>query len=96
MGPSLVWNQPEVSLLVSGMHTREQVEENVRLASLPDTSLSVDDFLVLDRALAALHEKDIIPCTQCGFMCPQGIDIPNWLHMVARYFDEHHITDGWH
>lgn len=145
-----VWNQPEVSLLVSGMHTLEQVEENVRLASLPDASLSVEDFLVLARALDALHEKDIIPCTQCGlcscpfgvaikdnftiinadrnfavtalsdknydfmlrgtgmeaslcnncgqcgFMCPLGIDIPNWLHVVARYFDEHHIKDGWH
>ena len=130
------------------MHTLEQVEENVRLASLPDASLSVEDFLVLARALDALHEKDIIPCTQCGlcscpfgvaikdnftiinadrnfavtalsdknydfmlrgtgmeaslcnncgqcgFMCPLGIDIPNWLHVVARYFDEHHIKDG--
>ncbi len=145
-----VWNQPEVSLLVSGMHTIEQVEENARLASMPETSFSMDDLHVLARALASLHEKDVIPCTQCGlcscpygvaikdnftivnanrnfdvialsdknydfmlrgtgmeaslcnncgqcgFMCPQGIDIPTWLQMIAKYFDEHHVKDGWH
>ncbi len=132
------------------MHTIEQVEENARLASMPETSFSMDDLHVLARALASLHEKDVIPCTQCGlcscpygvaikdnftivnanrnfdvialsdknydfmlrgtgmeaslcnncgqcgFMCPQGIDIPTWLQMIAKYFDEHHVKDGWH
>ncbi|MBE0635073.1 aldo/keto reductase, partial [Candidatus Bipolaricaulota bacterium] len=45
-----VWNQPEVSLLLSGMSTMEQVIENVELAGTSGIgSLSEAELLIIDR-----------------------------------------------
>ena len=51
-----VWNQPEVSLLLSGMSTMPQVEENVECAgrSAPG-NLSQDEQDVIARVARGLH-----------------------------------------
>ncbi len=69
-----VWNQPEVSLLLSGMHTMEQVNENLKLADESDIPLTVDELTTISEALKILHENDQIPCTECGLCrCPFGV-----------------------
>ena len=71
-----VWNQPEVSLLLSGMHSMEQLEENLRLADESDIPLTLDELRLIGRVVKILHEKDEIPCTQCNFCkCPYGVAI---------------------
>lgn len=71
-----VWNQPEVSLLISGMHTMEQVEENLRLADESDIPLEREELRTISRVLKILHEKDEIPCTGCGLCsCPFGVSM---------------------
>ncbi len=74
-----VWNQPEVSLLLSGMSAMPQVEENLRVAA--DSCISAlkpADLELIAAARKKLEERTAIPCTRCGYCmpCPNGVDIP--------------------
>ena len=77
-----LWSQPEVSLVLSGMSTMQQVEEN--LASASRSGLGSLTSVEMD--LVALAKKtyegfQLIPCTNCGYCipCPEGVDIPRIL-----------------
>ena len=74
-----IWNQPEVSLALSGMSTMEQVEQNVEYAGRSGAnSLSADEAALIDRARAAYLGRTLVPCTSCGYCmpCPNGVEIP--------------------
>ena len=73
-----VWNQPEVSVVLSGMSTMEQVMENVALAdSARPGILSPEELAVVDRAREAYKGLSPIPCTNCKYCmpCSSGVDI---------------------
>lgn len=71
-----VWSQPEVSVALSGMHDKKQLDENLRLADQADVPLNLDELRTIANALAGLHEKDEIFCTGCDFcQCPYGVAI---------------------
>ncbi|MDE5833489.1 MAG: aldo/keto reductase [Desulfovibrio sp.] len=71
-----VWNQPAVSLALSGMHNMEQLEENLKLADESDIPLTLEELRIIGKTLNILHEKDEIPCSQCDFCeCPYGVAI---------------------
>lgn len=74
-----LWNQPEVSVVLSGMSRMEQVKENVAVADCSGINLQTPEELALyDRVRAKYQELIAIPCTKCGYCmpCPQGVDIP--------------------
>lgn len=75
-----VWNQPEISVALSGMSTMEQVVENVAAAdrSGPGT-LTADELVLIDKAREAYRDSNPIPCTDCKYCmpCPNGVDIPS-------------------
>jgi predicted aldo/keto reductase-like oxidoreductase len=74
-----VWNQPEVSLLLSGMTTMQHVKENVVSAGVSGINTLKDAELDL---IAKVKEKYSelcpIPCTQCKYCmpCPNDVRIP--------------------
>lgn len=71
-----VWDQPEVSLLLSGMGTMEQLNENLAIAELSDVPMTLDERTAMDRVRAILKAKGPIPCTGCGkCSCPKGVGI---------------------
>ncbi len=74
-----VWNQPEVSLLLSGMSAMQQVMENVASAerSAPGT-LTETDLALIGKVRAAYQLLSPIPCTNCKYCmpCPNGVNIP--------------------
>ncbi|MFC1954205.1 aldo/keto reductase [Chloroflexota bacterium] len=74
-----VWNQPEVSLALSGMSKMEHVVENVAAAerSGPGT-LTAEELAVVDRVREAYQGLSPVPCTACGYCmpCPNGVEIP--------------------
>jgi len=88
-----VWNQPEVSVILSGMSTMDQVVENLATAdnSAPG-SMSKDELALVKELEAVYRRRTGIPCTACGYCvpCPQGIDIPG----VIRYYNEGTIYDA--
>ncbi len=74
-----LWDQPEVSTVLSGMSSMAQVEEDTGLAARSRVGC-LDD---AERALyAVVRERyralSLIPCTRCGYCmpCPHGVDIP--------------------
>jgi len=74
-----LWNQPEVSLVLSGMTAMEHVEENLDIAARSGVgSLGAEDLAVIDRVRDAYRKLSPIPCTDCKYCqpCPSGVDIP--------------------
>lgn len=75
-----LWDMPEVSCVLSGMSTMDQVEENCSYMQRAATGMfSDDERAVVDKAKAALDEKAAVPCTGCNYcvdMCPNKIAIP--------------------
>ncbi|GBU21596.1 aldo/keto reductase [Fibrobacteres bacterium R8-0-B4] len=75
-----IWNHKEVTLLLSGMSTQAQLDENIALAehiAAPDF-LSERELGVVDSVIKIVNESNRIPCTGCGYCipCPVGVNIP--------------------
>ena len=84
-----VWDQPEVSLVLSGMGAIEQVEQNLRTASTaPAGGLTTDERALVDAAEAAYRGETRIDCTACRYCmpCPSGVDIPRNFAQYNLYF----------
>lgn len=74
-----LWNQPEISLILSGMSTLQQVEENVASAERSRmNSFSAEELALVDQARTTYQSLMPIPCTACEYClpCPQGVAIP--------------------
>jgi len=73
-----VWNQPEVSVVLSGMSTMEQVMENVAIADRARPGiLTAEELARVDRAREAYKGLAPIPCTNCRYCmpCSSGVEI---------------------
>ena len=74
-----VWNQPEVSLALSGMSTLEQVRQNIAIAGRAGVgTLTPAELELLARVRDEYQRLSPIACTQCGYClpCPSGVNIP--------------------
>ena len=86
-----LWNQPEVTCVLSGMNSLDMVEENCRVASEAQVGdLGDDDFVVLERVKEAIHQSVRVGCTGCGYCmpCPQGVDIPALFRCYNHMYTE--------
>ena len=74
-----LWNQPEVSLVLSGMSTLEQVDENIRSASVCARGvLNSAEVELVAKVRDIINGLGPIPCTRCEYClpCPNGVNIP--------------------
>jgi uncharacterized protein len=74
-----LWNQPEVSLVLSGMSTMQQVEENLASASRSGvSSLNAEDEAVVDKVRQTFNQLCLVACTSCQYCqpCPNDVNIP--------------------
>ncbi len=88
-----VWSVPEVSFVLSGMTTMEQVEENLVAAGRSRPGLlTTEELELVARVRDVYRELSPIPCTACRYCmpCPQGVDIPEVLRL---YNDAHMFGD---
>ena len=86
-----LWNQEEVTVVLSGMNSLEMVEENCRSASsaMPG-DLKESDLDVIDRIRKEIRAKEKVGCTGCRYCmpCPKGVDIPgNFYYYNLMYID---------
>jgi len=74
-----LWNQPQVSTVLSGMSTLDQVTENVKSAERSGTgTLTPQELDLVQRVKDTYKGMELIPCTHCNYClpCPEGVDIP--------------------
>ena len=74
-----LYNQPEVTVVLSGMNSLEMVEENVKTASDAKAGdFTEKDFKLLEEVKKAIKENEKVGCTGCRYCmpCPKGVDIP--------------------
>jgi len=88
-----IWNQPEVTMALSGMSTMEQVQQNVASAdaSGPNT-LTEQELPLIARVRERYRELCPVPCTRCRYCmpCPNGVDIPRNFEIFneGRMYDQ--------
>mgnify|MGYP006277359517 CR=1 FL=1 len=79
-----LWNQPEVSLVLSGMSAMSHVRENVAAAERSQVGLLTQEEQELVREVREAYQAlSLIPCTQCEYClpCPNGVNIPRILQI---------------
>lgn len=90
-----LFDQPEVTCVLSGMNSVKMVEENCALADrTPAGSLTDEERAVYERAIQAIRAVEKIPCTGCGYCmpCPHGVDIPDCFHAYNQSFSEGYVS----
>ena len=78
-----LWDQPEVTCILSGMNSMEMVEENIRIASEVEAGQFTDlDFELIENVKNIIRQKEKVGCTGCRYCmpCPKGVDIPGIFH----------------
>ena len=86
-----LFDQPEVTCVLSGMNSLEMVEQNLQTASEAYPGCMTDS----DHALLELVKKEIqknvkVGCTGCGYCmpCPKGVDIPGAFRCYNAMYSE--------
>lgn len=78
-GFDYLWNMPEVSIVLSGMGTEEQVMQNIEYASRSYIGMLGDEGIkTIEKAQEIFASYDTISCTGCSYClpCPKGVAIP--------------------
>lgn len=87
-----VWNQPEVSIVLSGMSSMRHVRENLASAEKSGIgSMTADRLRLIKRLKKTYSSMRPIPCTRCRYCmpCPNGVDIPeNFEEYVEAFVHE--------
>ena len=86
-----LWDQPEVTVVLSGMNSMEMVQENMRAASdcrVGEMTPSQQE--LLGQVVQAIHASVKVGCTGCAYCmpCPKGVDIPGTFAAYNRYYSD--------
>lgn len=83
---------PGVTMVLSGMSSMEQLEENIKTFE-KSKPLDEEEKKVLFEIVDEMLNKKVLPCTACRYCasnCPMGLNIP---HLLSLY-NEHIFTGG--
>ena len=90
-----LWDQPEVTVVLSGMNTDEMVLDNMETASNVQVGeLGAGEQAMLKEVVKAINARIKVGCTGCGYCmpCPKGVDIPGTFAAYNRYYSEGKIS----
>lgn len=74
-----IYNQPEVSVVLSGMNAEAQLDDNIHTAADAEPfMLSEQQLAVYDKVRVVFQASHKVPCTGCNYCmpCPQNTNIP--------------------
>lgn len=86
-----LYNQPEVTCVLSGMNSMEMVEENLRIASESQIGeFTEEDFALIEDVKKEIAKKIKVGCTGCGYClpCPKQVDIPGTFRCYNEMYTE--------
>lgn len=85
-------NMPEVTTMLSGMSSKAQLEENIRILSAEDVDvLTPEEKALIDQVSAEYNKLIKYSCTGCQYClpCPQKIEIPK----VLGYYNDWNVYE---
>lgn len=88
-----LWNQPQVTCVLSGMNSVEMIQDNMNTAENTRVGeLTEADEAMLQQVVQAINARMKVGCTGCGYCmpCPKGVDIPGSFSAYNRRYSE-----GW-
>jgi predicted aldo/keto reductase-like oxidoreductase len=88
-----IWHHPQVSLLLSGMSTMQQLIENLASADRSDVSaLTGAELKLVDKIRQEYRRLIPVPCTNCKYClpCPNGVEIAQ----IFEHFNDAKIYDN--
>ncbi len=74
-----IYNQPEITVVLSGMGSEEMVRANCDTAEVATVNnLSETELKLYDDVRMEINAENNIPCTGCAYCvpCPKGVNIP--------------------
>ena len=95
-----VWNHPETTVVLSGMSSEEQTEQNIKTAcEAKAESMSEEELAAVKKVVEIMKANIKVNCTGCGYCmpCPANVDIPeafsrlnegvllNRMHIIINY-----------
>ena len=86
-----LYNQPEVTCVLSGMNSMEMVEQNVKTASESHVGcLTTSDAALIEQVKEEIKKHVKVGCTGCGYCmpCPRGVDIPGTFRCYNAMYSE--------
>ena len=86
-----LYDQKEVTVVLSGMNSVEMVAENCRIASEAEAgSFTDEDRRTLEAVKKNIREKEKVGCTGCRYCmpCPKGVDIPGIFRCYNAMYTE--------
>ena len=86
-----LWDQPEVTVVLSGMGSDYMLDENLRIAAASEVGqIPQEERDLYTQVVQAIHETEKVGCTGCGYCqpCPKGVDIPGAFAAYNRWFGE--------
>ncbi len=84
-----LWDQPEVTMVLSGMNDVSQVDENCAVAETAyPGSLSKEERTLIQTVTDTWHSLMKVPCTGCQYCmpCPFGVNIPSCFELYNNLF----------
>ncbi|MGN0665455.1 MAG: aldo/keto reductase [Huintestinicola sp.] len=91
LGLRWLWDQPQVTCVLSGMNSTDMVEENIRIASQADAGQFTEkEFALVSRIKGIIREREKVGCTGCRYCmpCPKGVDIPAYFFYYNLMYTE--------
>ncbi len=89
-----LYDQKEVTCVLSGMNSEEMVIENCRVASEAEAGMFTEkEFALIEEIKRLIGASLKIGCTGCAYCmpCPQGVDIP----LTFRCWNEMYTESKW-
>lgn len=86
-----LYDQPEVTCVLSGMNSTEMVKQNLKTASESFPGCMTDsDRTLLERVKKEIQKNVKVGCTGCGYCmpCPKGVDIPGTFRCYNAMYSE--------
>jgi predicted aldo/keto reductase-like oxidoreductase len=86
---------PNVKVILSGMSTFEQVEDNIKTFS-DFKPMNKEELALIDKVRVEIHNHSQVDCTSCNYCmpCPHGVDIPKnfrTFNAHSMYKNDNHV-----
>ncbi|MGZ4856830.1 MAG: aldo/keto reductase [Methanobacteriaceae archaeon] len=97
-----LWDNPKISVVLSGMSDLAQVKENVKIAEVGlANSLNQEERNIMREVKLVYQDKIKVNCSACGYCmpCPSGINIPqcfSYLNQAAMLNDISNVQNQYY